>query len=110
MGIEEAEAEALQAVVDAIAQGGDDFALGEASGDHVVVVCEEAAEDCLGDDSGGDGSDGLEGGPGWGRGPTEREDRGTLAGIEGVANDIDREAEQLKAGEGQEEQGEAEED
>jgi hypothetical protein len=98
----------LQARIDPVAQVGDDFSLSQSSGSHVVLIGQHRTEDRLRDDGKREPGDYLQRGPRVRRVPTKWIGRGSLRGIESVADDIDDEPQELKAGEAEQEQDNAE--
>ena len=105
--VEEAEAQALELGVDLRAQGRHDFALGEAGGDHVIGVIEHCANQRLRHDGQRQDGDHSQRGPTRRRLPAERIDRHRHGRIQRVADDVNHQAEQLEAGDAQQQQRQA---
>ena len=97
MHVEEAEAQPLQLGIDAVAQVGDDLALRQAGGGHVVVVGQHRPQQRLGDNRHRHQGDDLQRRPSHRRRPAKRINRGSLRRVERMADDINHQPEQLQA-------------
>jgi len=104
MHIEKIKTQALQLGVELGAQFRNDFTLGQPRRNHVIPIRQHRPHQGLRHDGNGQGGDDVKPRPFHRRVPAERINWRRLGRIEGMTNDIDDHAEQLKTDDTQQEQ------